>query len=101
MSLILASAQRKVYNEDIVLAGENVISSPCLVYSITVVNDSDTAAIVNMSDSTSYDSNSRCQKVAIGAASTVHLVFPRGLPLSAGLSVASNAGSIDISATYD
>ena len=90
-----------IFNEDIDLAGENIIGAPCVVYSITLVNDSAAAAIVNLSNSTTYDSASKFTKLSVGVAGTTHVTYPKGLILSAGLSAAANAGSIDITVSYD
>ena len=92
---------KSVFNEDIVLAGEAIIAYPCVVYSITLINDSAAAAIVNLSNSTTYSSASKVLKASVAVAGTTHLTFPKGLILSAGLSAAANAGSIDIGVTFD
>jgi hypothetical protein len=94
-------AKNVIFNEDIALAGEYIIGSPCVVYSITLTADTNAAAIVNISDSATYDSAAKILKVAVVASTTTHLTFPKGLPLSAGLSAAANTGSIDITVTYD
>lgn len=101
MVTVIEPAQNKVYNEDITITGENIIGCPCVVFSITLTNDSAAAGVVNLSDSTTYSNASRVEKAAVGAGATVQLTYPRGLPLSNGLSAAVNVGSIDIAATYD
>lgn len=101
MSIATASAQRKIFNEDIVLAGETIISTGCTIYSITLINDSATASVVNLSDSTTYSAASKVAKACVPANSTVSLTYPKGMPMAEGLSAAANSGSIDIAVTYD
>lgn len=96
-----ASAKRRVYNEEIVLAGETIVGSPCVAYSITIDNDSASAAVVNISDSTSYDSGEKSLKAPIAAKSVTHFSFPKGMKFSNGISAASNKGSIGVAVTYD
>ena len=94
-------AQNSIHNEDITLAGENIVGAPCVVWSITLTNDSGTAGIVNISDSTTYDSTYRIFKVAVAANSTSHFDFPRGMKFTRGVSAAASVGSLDIDLTYD
>lgn len=94
-------AQKYIFNEDITLAGENIIGAPCVVYSITLINDTATAGVANLSDSTTYDSAEKITKCNVGANTTVHLTYPKGIRLDSGLSAAANTGSLDIAVTYD
>lgn len=94
-------AQNYIFNEDITLAGENIIGAPCVVYSLTLINDTATAGVVNLSNSTTYSSTYKITKFNVGANTTVHATYPKGLKLSRGLSAAANTGSLDIGVTYD
>ena len=101
MITIIEPAQKKVYNEDVVLAGETIIGAPCTVYDITVTNDGASAGVLNISDSTTYSVASRAFKVPIAAGASEHFCFPRGKVFSTGLSAAANQGSINIAISYD
>ena len=101
MIIEIEPARNTVHNEDIVLAGETIVGSPCVAWTITITNDSATAGIVNISDSTTYNATYRILKVAVPAATTLFLPFPKGMKFTRGVSAAANAGSIDIDITYD
>jgi hypothetical protein len=102
MSLKITSAQNKVYNEDIVMAGETIIGGPCVIHDMTLSNDTATASIVIFSDSATYSSTDRCLKVNVPASTTVHLTFPAGKPMASGLSASSShSNSVNVAVTYD
>jgi len=98
----ITPALRKVYNEDIVMAGETIIGGPCVIYDLTLSNDTATASIVNFSDSVTYDSDEKCLKVNVPASTTVHLTFPRGKRLDTGLSAtSSHSNTVNVAVSYD
>ena len=95
--------QKNAYEEDISIlaAGTELFAGAAMVYDITVCLEANANAIVNFSDSmTSYDNTHRCNKVVIDGPDTIHLVFPKGLPVDHGLCATSNISSVDVRVSY-
>ena len=96
---------KKVYKEDIstLAAGTELVSSPCVVYSVVATIEADGDAIINFSNSaTSYSTTYRCLKLVTCAEHhTVTATFPNGMACSTGLCATSNVGGVDISVTYE
>lgn len=92
-----------VYEEDISIgAGTELLGSPSTVWDLTVVVEDAVTAVVNFSNSiTSYDNAQRCAKVVISGPGTQHIMFPKGLPITTGLSAVANVGSVDVRVTYE
>ncbi len=95
---------RNVYQEDVspLAAGNTLIDGPCVVWSITAAIEADGDPIISFSNSEGYSTTYRVEKIVLSAETkTVHLVYPKGLYCSTGLSVTSNLAGVDVSVTYD
>ncbi len=92
------------YQEDVstLEAGSTLVTGPCVVWSITAAVEADGDPIISFSNSEGYDATYRVAKIVLSTETkTVHLVFPKGLYCSTGLSATSNLASVDVSVTYD
>jgi hypothetical protein len=97
----LRAAQNASHQEDCTLAGHTLVSTPCVVYTMTVTNDSASATVVSFADASTYAAGSRILKVRVAARGTEHLTFPRGLPFGTALTVKPNNSTTNVSLTYN
>jgi hypothetical protein len=83
--------------------GQQILSAPAVVKSITIVSDAAGDATVNFSDSTTnYTIASRCAKIkTTDENQTVSICFGEGLPLTSGLCATSNKASVDVFVVYE
>lgn len=98
--MIISSVKNSRYNEDILIGGESLVSSPCVVWSMTVTSDTGGAGVVTIYDDTTIANP--LFKVRLTAENpTVHLSFPKGRRFLNGVYAAANFSSADISLDYD
>ena len=97
--------KKNIYAEDIsvLAAGENIIDLPVVVWSITIVKDIAADAVVSISDTDGdYDVAERVEKVRLTDESpTIQLTYEEGKNFFNGLSVTSNAPSVDVAITFE
>ncbi|TET26140.1 MAG: hypothetical protein E3J73_05005 [Candidatus Bathyarchaeum sp.] len=100
-----ALPKKNIYAEDIsvLAAGENIIDSQAVVWSITITKDIAGDSVVSISDTSgNYDVAERVEKVRLTDESpSIQLTYEEGKLFSNGVSVISNAPSTDVAITYE
>lgn len=101
MSIEPSVVQNSTHIEDINAAvGEAVSSSPCVVWSLSVISDAGDTGVVTFHNGSSQ-SATKLFEVRVAANTSEHVVFPRGKKFSSALWVKSNVSGLDLAIDYD